>query len=329
MGLDWSFSTDRRMRRCPRQLFFADVAAWHNARDPLRREAFLLSQLKTPETWRGSVVHQAIQTLVVPHLQDNQPVVWDQVIRGALALAERQFQFSAHRRYREPGMSKKKALGDYCALFAHEFGMPILDDQFQAALKSIEHALRNLSRMDDFFRHVGGRNYYRPELAISANYNGVRIKGQIDLLFGRDYRKYSVVDWKDYESLSGSDARLQMSLYAWLLCQSPAWPVSDPQNIELWEVRLGEGQSVCHAIDQRSFDELEDFMYKSTEELRVMCGDGTYNPRDLEGYPYTENANSCRFCPYRNVCREPEPWITTASTSTKSKARAASLLITG
>lgn len=113
MGLDWSFSTDRRMRRCPRQLFFANVAAWHNARDPLRREAFLLSQLKIPETWRGSVVHQAIQMLVVPYLQNNQAVAWDQVIRGALALAERQFQFSLHRRYREAGMSKKKALGDY------------------------------------------------------------------------------------------------------------------------------------------------------------------------------------------------------------------------
>jgi hypothetical protein len=224
MGLDWSFSTDRRMRRCPRQLFFADVAAWHNARDPLRREAFLLSQLKTPETWRGSVVHQAIQMLVVPYLQNNQAVAWDQVIRGALALAERQFQFSLRRRYREAGMSKKKALGDYCALFAHEFGVAIPDAQFRAALKSIEHALVNLSEMSDFFRHVGGRNYYRPELAMSAEYNGVRIKGQIDLLFGCSYGKYGVVDWKDYQSPSGSDARLQMTLYAWLLCQNPAWP---------------------------------------------------------------------------------------------------------
>jgi hypothetical protein len=327
MGLDWSFSTDRRMRRCARQLYFADVAAWHNARDPLRREAFLLSQLKTLETWRGLVVHQAIQTLVVPYLQVNR-VDWDQVIRGASALAERQFQFSANRRYREVGMSKKKAAGDYCALFAHEFGMPILDDQVQATLKSIEHALRNLSRMDDFLRHVGARNYYHPELAISANYNGVRIKGQIDLLFGRGYGEYSVVDWKDYESLSGGDARLQMSLYAWLLCQSQSWPVSDARNIELWEVKLGEGRSVCHRIDQTSFDELEDFMYKSTEEMRVLCGDGTYDPRDLEGYPHTDNPNSCRFCAYRNVCREPERWITTASTSMKSKTRAASLLIT-
>jgi hypothetical protein len=328
MGLDWSFSTDRRMRRCPRQLFFADVASWHNARDPLRREAFLLSQLKGMETWRGSVVHQAIQTLVVPYLHLNR-VDWDQVIFGALAIAERQFQFSANRRYREAGMSKKKALGDYCALFAHEFGLPIPDDQYRATLKSIELSLRNLSQMSDFFRHVGGRSYYRPELAMSAEYNGVRIKGQIDLLFGRSYGKYGVVDWKDYEGSSGSDARLQLSLYAWLVCKNATWRVSDPRDIELWEVKLGQGQSVCHTIDQTSFDELEDFMYKSTEEMRVLCGDGTYDPRDLESYPHTDNPNSCRFCAYRNVCREPQPWITTASTSTKSKTRAASLLISG
>jgi hypothetical protein len=49
------------------------------------------------EAWRGTVVHQAIQTLVVPCLQNRQPVNWDQVISAALALAERQFQFSAQR----------------------------------------------------------------------------------------------------------------------------------------------------------------------------------------------------------------------------------------
>lgn len=204
MGLDWSFSTDRRMRRCPRQLFFADIASWHNARDPLRRESFLLGQLKSMEAWRGTVVHQAIQTLVVPCLQNRQPVNWDQVISAALALAERQFQFSAQRRYRETGMSKKKAQGDYLALSAHESGVPIPIDHFQATLKSIEHSLCNLSRMSDFFQHVAGRNYYRPEVALSADYNGVRIKGQIDLLFGRSYGKYSVVDWKDSEGRTKS-----------------------------------------------------------------------------------------------------------------------------
>ena len=328
MGLDWSFSTDRRMRRCPRQLFFADLAAWHNARDPLRRESFLLSQLKSLEAWRGTIVHQAIQTLVVPCWQNGCPVPWEEVISGARNLAERQFSFSSQRRYREPGMSKKKAQGDYAALFSHEFQVPVSEGQYVATVDSVESALRNLSKLNDFLRHVEGRNYYRPEVALSAEYNDVRIKGQIDLLFGRSYGQYGVVDWKDYETASGSDARLQMSLYAWLLCRNQSWPVSDPKNIELWEIKLGQALAIRHTIDKTSFDELEDFMYRSTEDLRALCGDGSYEPQALENLPHTENPNSCRFCPYRNICREPEPWITIASTCTKSKSRAASVLST-
>ena len=66
MALDWSFSTDRRMRRCQRQVFFGNIASWHNAKDPLRRESFLLSQLKSMDAWRGSLVHEAIRSFVVP-----------------------------------------------------------------------------------------------------------------------------------------------------------------------------------------------------------------------------------------------------------------------
>ncbi len=323
MGLDWSFSTDSRMRRCERQLFLADIAAWHNARDPLRRESFLLSQLKSLEAWRGLIVHQTIQTLVVPRWQNRQAVQWDEIIGGARSLAERQFDFSSNRRYREPGMSKTKAQGDYCALFAHEFDIPLSEDQLKTTQDAVEKALRKLSTLNDFLRHVEGRNYYRPELALSTEYNGVRIKGQIDLIFGGSYGHYGVVDWKDYETPSSSDARRQMSLYAWLLCRSQQWPVSDPRNIELWEVKIGEPAVVFHTIDQTAFDELEDFIYRSTEGLRALCGDGIYQPSDLENFGHTENPNSCRFCSYRNICREPEPWITIASTFTKLKNRAA------
>ena len=38
----WSYSTQRMLERCPRQVAFAHVVAAHNARDPLRREAYIL-----------------------------------------------------------------------------------------------------------------------------------------------------------------------------------------------------------------------------------------------------------------------------------------------
>ena len=323
MAMDWSFSTDSRMRRCERQVFFSNIAACHNARDPLRKESFLLGQLKSLEAWRGLIVHQAVEKLILPYWRAHQAVPWDRVIATARSLGERQFDFSAKRRYRELGMSKKKAEGDYCALFAHEFDTPLTPDDVHAVLDGAEKALRNLSTLVDFLKHIEGRNYYRSETPLSAEYNGVRIKGQVDLIFSGKYGHYGVVDWKDYETVSSSDARRQMSLYAWLMCRSEAWPVSSPGNIELWEVKMGQPVAVGHTVDQDAFDELEDFIYRSTERLKSLCGDGSYQASDLENFAHTENPNSCKFCPYRNICREPDPWIHIASTFTKSKKKAA------
>jgi CRISPR/Cas system-associated exonuclease Cas4 (RecB family) len=300
-------------------LFFANLAAWHNAKDPLRRESFLLSQVKTMDAWRGNLVHHAIEAYVVPALQARQTVSWDQVIEVARRLGTRQFEFSARRRFREKEMKKSKAGDEYCALFEHEFGPPPTAENLNKTLDSVEHSLQNLAKLEDFLKHVSGRSFYRSETNISADYNGVRIQGVIDLVFSGAYGHYGIVDWKDYSASSTTEARLQMSLYAWLMCQAPAWRVSQPENIELWEVNLGLPLAQQYKIDQAAFDELEDFMYRSTENLRRLCSDGTYRATDLENYEYTENPNSCRFCPYQNVCREPEPWIVTESTSTKLK----------
>jgi hypothetical protein len=97
----WSFSADRCLRRCQRQFFLQHVAAWHNTRDPVRREAFLLKQVKTLELWQGSLVHRGIELYVVPQLQQNTRVDWKQVMQQTIAMAGRQFVFSAARRYRE------------------------------------------------------------------------------------------------------------------------------------------------------------------------------------------------------------------------------------
>jgi CRISPR/Cas system-associated exonuclease Cas4 (RecB family) len=316
------------MRRCQRQVFFANIAAWHNARDPLRRESFLLSHLKSTDAWRGSLVHQAIQKSVVPCWQSRKPVPWEQVVAETRKLGARQIEFSRQRQFRESGMSKTKHKDEYCALYGHEFDPPPASVDLESVLDAVEKSLWNLSKLEDFLKHVEGRNYYRAEVAIASEYNGVRIQGVMDLIFGGAYGHYGVVDWKDY-SASTTDARLQMSLYAWLMCKAKGWPVSSPENIELWEVNLGLPTVQKYLINQESFDELEDFMYRSTERLRLLCGDGSYRAADLENYEYTENPNSCRFCPYQKICREPEPWITTELTCTKSKGQRAKDLITG
>ena len=146
---------NRCARRCQRQFFLQHVAAWHNARDPVRREAFLLKQVKTLALWQGSLVHRGIELYVVPHLQQHTSVDWQQVIQQTIALARRQFAFSAQRRYREAGMRKARAGDDYCALRGHETGRVSAAD-LDDAINTVRESLANFSEMAELWAEVRG-----------------------------------------------------------------------------------------------------------------------------------------------------------------------------
>lgn len=312
MALDWSFSADRSFRRCQRAYFFKDIAAWHNGREPMRREAFVRKQLKSLDLWRGSVVHTAIQRYVVPCWQMRKAIDWDDVVCQAQQLAERQYSFSKARRYRD-GISKTKAGDDYCALVFHEQPDGTTEEHVRESIAGVETALRNLSRMDDLLKHIQGRNKYLCEVPVPVTYHGVNITGQIDLMFFRGYGQPTIIDWKCYDSVSGSDANLQTALYAWLLCKNAKWAVTNPESVELMEVRLGTDPGVIrHVFNARRFEELEDRIFQSVEEIRALCGGGAYKDQDLADYAFANNPNSCAFCAFRKLCQEAGSCLTTS-----------------
>jgi len=305
MAFDWSFSSDRSFRQCQRAYFFKGIAACHNGKDPMRREAFVLKQLKGLDLWRGSVVHTAIQRYVVPTLKNRTPIDWDDIIRQAQALAERQFAFSKSRRYRDNTLTKSKAGDDYCALTFHEQPDGTTEEHVREAIAGIEAALRNLSKMGDLLKYIQGRPKYFCELPVPVNYNGANVNGQIDLMFFRGYNQPTIIDWKCYDSISGSDASLQTALYAWLLCKNTKWSVTAPESVELIEVRLGRDPGLIrHRFDAARFEELEDRIFQSVEEIQALCGDGSYANQDLAEYAFANNPNSCAFCTFRKLCQE-------------------------
>lgn len=93
MSFEWSFSGERSFNRCQRQFFFREFVAHHSAKDPVRRECFVLKQLKTIDQWQGLLVHKAIETMVVPLLPSNTRPDWDRVIAGTVKMAGRQREF--------------------------------------------------------------------------------------------------------------------------------------------------------------------------------------------------------------------------------------------
>jgi hypothetical protein len=303
--LDWSFSAEKCFRRCQRQYYFREIAACHNAKKaPTRREAFLLKQLKPLEVWRGLVVHEAIQRFVVPCWERNEQVDWGAVSDQAIAMAVRQFEFSARRRYREEGISKSAYLGEYCALAVHELGSEVVPQEIAAVHDEIRTAFRNLAEMRELLSHIGRRSRYWVELPLTVKFDDVNIQARVDLLFFRGFGEPTIIEWKTYDGPVDSDAHLQTALYAWLLCRHEKWRVDGPSAVERLEVQLLKGQVHRHLPAEDDFAELEDRLYQSIDEIRSLCGGHRYDELDLSDFAFAENPNSCRHCVFRRMCIE-------------------------
>lgn len=302
--IKWSFSSDRCLRRCQRQYFLQHVAAWHNARDPVRREAFLSKQVKTLELWQGSLVHRGIELFIVPAFQQRRPVDWDGAIAGTLAMAQRQFEFSRAGRYRDAGISKTKAEDDYCALVGHEADSGVSEPDYARVRETIKKSFDNLSRMSELLAEIQRADRWWPELEIYVNYDIARIEVRLDLMFFRSFGKPTIIDWKVSESMGGSDADLQTALYAWALCRHPAWRVERAEDCELVEVQLLTEDVIRHRASEDVFDRLENRIYRSVNIIQSLRLGRKYELADIEDYDFAQNPNSCVFCPQRRLCQQ-------------------------
>lgn len=294
---------ERGWRRCQRQTYFRNYAASHNARDLFRRECFLLTQLKSLDAWHGLVVHRAIELQVIPALEVGRAVDWSHATNATIEMARRQLEFSRGRRYREEKMSKTKAGDDYCALLCHEEGRDLTPEQWDDTTNTIERAFKNLAGMGELWQVIRGKGKYFHELPIHLKYDGANIAVRLDLLCF-DAGRPVIVDWKLSEAIGGSDARLQMGLYAWALCQSPSWSVRRMDEVQLLEVQLLTPALVRHQVDEEVAVAIENRIYRSLSEIRALCGDSGYADLDVSDFALAKNPNSCAFCPFKGPCQE-------------------------
>jgi hypothetical protein len=302
VSFDWSFSAERCFQRCQKQYYYREVAAWHAGKDPLRRESFVLKQLKTLDQWHGLLVHRAIEKWVVPALAESGRPGWDWVVDEAIRMAGRQREFSRARRYRDAGLSKTKAGDDYCALLCHEAGADLTPEQWDETTEIVGRALRNLAGLEPLWEAIRGRPKYFAELPVHLRYDGVHIVVQMDLLCFRGYGRPVIVDWKVSESMGGSDARTQMGVYAWALTRSAKWDVRSMEDVELLEVQLLKPAVFPHRCDEDVAVELEDRIFRSIDEMRALCGDGNYKTLDFADFSMAQNPNTCFYCPFRKLC---------------------------
>ncbi len=312
----WSFSDNRIFRSCQRQWYYkTHVASALATKDPLRREAYLLSKLQSIAAWRGSIVDRVISDQVVPYIQKKWALNPTKFIGNAKDLFEKQANFARKHRVREPGMSPAKEDGSFAAFYAMEYGSGVTDQDLEQAWLDIEQALSNLFDMNQVLSLLGSASYLVPQRNLTFKLDKATVRAIPDLIAFFDNRPPLIVDWKVH-TFASRDYRLQLACYAIALTRcNPQrdFPSSltsyTPLDIGLSEVQLLTKQHREYCLTNSDVDEVDVFIAGSSMEMALTLGDSLEPDLSPLDFPPTSNPETCQRCQYRSLCwKESKQW---------------------
>lgn len=299
--MKWSVSAHNNMRRCQRLFVFGQVIASHNAKDPLRHEAYLLKQLQSLSTWQGSIVHKVLATAFLSDVRAGRAI--DPVALSATAhdLARKQFAFSAARRYREPGQTKGAAGDEYCALYEHEYGENISPERLELVLTTITRCFEHLASQEAFLGQLAAGSAHLAELPLNFTLAGATIAATLDLVYQGANGQLVVVDWKVAGSET-SDYSWQLLVYALAVVRCGRWSAVEAEAIELYEANLLRNQVHRHPVSAERLQEAEDFIYRSLVEREALVSRDRFDDLDLDEFEVAERPGTCYHCNFASLC---------------------------
>lgn len=306
----WSISESRTFKRCQRQWFFKNLLGNAVAKDPTRREAYLLGKLQTVSAWRGNIVDSVVSDLVVPAIQYRRTVSLEQAVAHARNLFDTQLAFARRHPLRDKGLSPAKLEGEFAAFYAIEYGTGVSDEELDRAWQEIETALGNLFALTELFAELREATLLCPQRALQFSHSGMTVRAVPDVVvFFRD-KSPLIVDWKVH-AFGLHEAWLQLATYAVALVRCN--PHKDfPGNLSRWrasDVRLTEVQLLTNRLRHYTLGEDDEDLvdgYIAESVTQMLCATEGKKGKDLlaTDFPTTSSPDACQRCPYRKLCWE-------------------------
>jgi hypothetical protein len=304
----WSFSRDRTFRKCARQDFYRSALANALAKDPERREAYLLSKLQSVSAWRGGVVDAVLSNFLVPALNRGHRPTLPDALAYAKALFQKQLDFASRHRIRDPGMTPAKASDAFAAFLKLEYNECIPREEFDRAWADVETAFRNLYALDELRRLLRDGAYRIAQRSLTFNYYGATVRAVPDLIVFFRSRPPLIVDWKVH-AFGVRGYADQLTTYAIALARvdphkdfekyANGWTAT---NTELIEVQLLRGLMRKHPVEDANVVAAEERMAEGIHALQ--CAFDGKKPAELHAgaFPTAQKPDICQSCPFRKLC---------------------------
>jgi hypothetical protein len=285
--MKWSISAHNAFRRCQRQYYFAHVLAHPNAqKNPIRKEAYILKQLQTPQKWQGSLVEKGIEYYVLPVIKNKQSIELHRILNQILDLGRRQFAFSKAKSYRDPKIKKSSSNGEFCALSEHEYEENRDSIQIEEIFSNATQCIKNLMIKEELLNMLYKSTNFEIQKPLQFKQDEIIVEAYIDLfLYKND--KPIIIDWKVTESEATDNSR-QMLVYS--LAVQKKFKVIP----EIYEVNLLKGEVTDYNFTLADMEDAEDFIFKSSQDIRILS--------DIEDFDFANKPATCIYCNFKKLC---------------------------
>lgn len=307
----WSHSLDVAVRTCERQVFYtARFASPTATKGSLRHEAFLLSQARDFESWRGDLVHSVISRLIVPALARGERFRVSKFERDVNALIDRQAAFSASGKYRYVSKNAEKV--DHCVLRQHLNGVGVSEAEIEQVRAEVFAALNVLEAdyADLLDRIRCARERYAEREIRWRLDDQILVEAIPDLILIEKDGRAVIIDWKVWSG-ERTNARDQLHAYAFVIVRCGYWPTLWSERVELIEANLLTGESITYSITEDELDLVDERIFLGSEKLKPIFARLAAESSPDDFAPAT-SPQACLMCPVKEICSErvsakPEP----------------------
>lgn len=305
----WSFSAAKTFKKCQRQWYYKNCLGNGNAKDPLRRKAYLLSKLHSVSSWRGSIVDSVISEVIVPILRAKKTPSLTVAQQKATELFERQLKFARKHPLHQLGLSPSKLGSDFAVFHCMEYGGEIPETEIKKAKAEVDQALENLFTMSEVWSELRKAQYLVVQRPLSFSHTDETVRAVPDLIAFYSNEPPLIIDWKVHFSGIYRSWK-QLGIYALALIRGKPhkdfpklsqWEVSD---LQLWEVQLLTNQIRRYQLDEARIAEIDNFMAESISAMQLIVGNAKKSTLDPMELLTASSPETCQFCNYQLICWE-------------------------
>ncbi|HEY9853864.1 MAG TPA: PD-(D/E)XK nuclease family protein [Leptolyngbyaceae cyanobacterium] len=305
----WSISAAKTFSRCQRQWYYKNCLSSWNAKDPIRRQAYLLSKLQSISSWRGNIVDSVISEVVVPALKMRQIPSLISAQQRATELFERQLKFACQHPLYQPGLAPSKIGSDFAVFHCIEYDKKIHKQELEQAKFEINQALINLFSMPELFSELKAAQYLVTQPPLSFIHTDEPVRAVPDVVAFYSNKPPLIIDWKVH-TFGVYRAWKQLGIYALALSEGKPhkgfpkfsqWKVTE---FRLQEIQLLKNKIRSYKLDEMRIAEIDNFIAESISTIKLILGDAkksTVNPQNL--LP-ASSPEICQSCNYRSICWE-------------------------